>query len=62
MLFRSGADVCSIVKAELGLDNVPGLETEQPLQFGYFYKYCGQEEWKDTGVRSDVMICCKVVF
>ena len=54
------SDVCSIVKSELGLDNVPGEEIEQPLQFGYFYTYCGEEEWKDTGVRSDAMICCQV--
>ena len=59
---RFTRDVCSIVKQELGLDTVPGEEVEQPLQFGYFYQYCGGDEWKDTGVRGDALICCQVVF
>ena len=59
---RFTRDVCSIVKQELGLDTVPGEEVEQPLKFGYFYQYCGGDEWKDTGVRGDALICCQVVF
>ena len=45
---------------ELGIENVPGEEIEMPFQFGFFYKYCGKEEWKDTGVKSTSLICCQV--
>ena len=30
------------------------------LQFGYFYNYCENEDWKDTAVRSKTYVCCQV--
>ena len=45
---------------ELGVENVPGPEIEEPYQFGYFYSYCGKGSWRDTGVRSGALLCCRV--
>ena len=45
---------------ELGVENVPGPEIEEPYQFGYFYSYCGKASWRDTGVRSGALLCCRV--
>merc|ERR1719270_3277462 len=52
-------DVCTIVKQELGVENIPSEDVPDPLQFGYYYTFCGKDEWKDTGVKSDVLICCQ---
>jgi len=52
-------DVCTIVKQELGIENIPSEDIPDPLQFGYYYTFCGKDEWKDTGVKSDVLICCQ---
>merc|ERR1711982_233357 len=52
-------DVCTIVKQELGVENIPSEDIPDPLRFGYFYTFCGKDEWKDTGVKSDVLICCQ---
>ena len=42
------------------MENVPGPEIEEPYQFGYFYSYCGKGSWRDTGVRSGALLCCRV--
>ena len=42
------------------MENVPGPEIEEPYQFGYFYSYCGKASWRDTGVRSGALLCCRV--
>ena len=52
-------DVCTLVKQELGVENVPG-DLDEPLELGYFYSYCGVDKWRDTGVRSEVRFCCQV--
>merc|ERR1712106_1298499 len=56
---KFGREVCTVAKEELGLENIPGLEYPQPLQLGFYYSYCGKDDWKDTGVRSQGQICCK---
>ena len=30
------------------------------IQFGYYYNYCEEEEWNDTGARSEATVCCQV--
>jgi len=54
-----GRNVCTVAKEELGLKTVPGLEYPQPFKLGFYYSYCGKEDWKDTGVRTQEDICCK---
>ena len=39
---------------------VPNHVFPEGIQFGYFYNYCEEEEWNDTGARSEATVCCQV--
>ena len=42
------------------LQQVPNDVFPEGIQFGYFYNYCEEEEWNDTGARSEATVCCQV--
>lgn len=55
-------DVCGVIQAELGIDNIPA-ENEKKfkdgMELGFYYNYCGGQKWKDTAVRTKSKVCCK---
>ena len=57
---RYGDEVCSILSEELEMTEVPNDVFPEGVQFGYYYNYCEKEEWKDSGVRSSINVCCQV--
>jgi len=56
-----GDNVCKAVKKELGAENVPNELFPQGIRLGYFYNFCGIEEWTFSGLlRQGDTMCCKV--
>ena len=53
-----GDEVCQILNTQLELTDTIDVFPEG-LSLGYFYNYCQEEEWKDTGARSEVKVCCQ---
>ena len=53
-----GDEVCEILNTELELSDTIDVFPEG-LSLGYYYNYCQEEEWKDTGARSEVRVCCQ---
>ena len=53
-----GDEVCQILNTQLELTDTIDVFPEG-LSLGYFYNYCQEEEWKDTGARSEVRLCCQ---
>jgi len=56
---KYGDEVCSILESELDMTDVPNDVFPEGIQFGYYYNYCENEDWKDTGKRSEVSVCCE---
>ena len=54
--------MCSILESELDMTDVPNDVFPEGIQFGYYYNYCENEDWNDTGVRSEVSVCCQVSY
>ena len=44
------------------MTDVPNDVFPEGIQFGYYYNYCENEDWNDTGVRSEVSVCCQVSY
>ena len=59
---KYGDEVCSILESELDMTDVPNDVFPEGIQFGYYYNYCENEDWNDTGVRSEVSVCCQVSY
>merc|ERR1711936_600028 len=38
---------------------VPNDVFPEGVNFGYYYNYCQDEEWKDTRLRSQARVCCQ---
>ena len=53
-----GDEVCEILNAELELTDTLDVFPEG-LSLGFYYNYCQEEEWKDTGARTEVRVCCQ---
>ena len=30
------------------------------VQFGFYYNYCAEADWHDSGARSKARVCCQV--
>jgi len=56
---KYGDEVCDILTKELDMPDVPNDVFPEGVQFGYFYNYCENEDWKDTAVRSKKFVCCQ---
>merc|ERR1712128_359431 len=55
-----GDNVCKAVQKDLGSDDVPNELFPQGIRLGYFYNFCGLEDWTFSGqVRQGENICCK---
>ena len=53
-----GDEVCDILNTELELSDTLDVFPEG-LSLGFYYNYCQEEEWKDTGARTEVRVCCQ---
>merc|ERR1711892_19905 len=54
-----GDEVCDILTNELEMPDVPNEVFPEGVQFGFFYNYCENAEWKDTGKRTKKAVCCQ---
>jgi len=55
-----GDNVCKAVQKELGVDDVPNELFPKGIRLGYFYNFCGIDEWTFSGlVRQGDSLCCK---
>merc|ERR1712012_277004 len=55
-------DVCQIIQLELGIDDIPGEDDKKykdGMQLGFYYNFCGNSKWKDTGLRTKSKVCCQ---
>ena len=41
------------------MSDVPNDVFPEGVNFGYYYNYCQDEEWKDTRLRSQARVCCQ---
>ena len=41
------------------MSEVPNDVFPEGVNFGYYYNYCQDEEWKDTRLRSQARVCCQ---
>ena len=57
---KYGDEVCSILSSELEMTEVPNDVFPEGVMFGFYYNYCENEDWNDTGARSHVNVCCQV--
>lgn len=48
------------MERQLDMPDIPNEEFPDGVMFGYYYNYCENEEWKDTGKRSEKLVCCLV--
>jgi len=55
---KYGDQVCEIMERQLDMPDIPNEEFPDGVMFGYYYNYCENEEWKDTGKRSEKLVCC----
>ena len=39
---------------------VPNDLFPEGVQFGFYYNYCAEEDWHDSGARSTAGVCCQV--
>ena len=39
---------------------VPNDLFPEGVQFGFYYNYCAEEDWHDSGARSTARVCCQV--
>ncbi|TRY72302.1 hypothetical protein TCAL_03423 [Tigriopus californicus] len=56
--FNVGDDLCALVKKEAGIRKLPNKRFPRGLEVGFYYNYCSDITWYDTGNRIKTNLCC----